>query len=586
MTTLEEKLKDWDDLTVDNFFGGLVLDADSEVLEKNEFVEFDSYVIRDKRVKRDTGYTPYLGPVLGHPRRQVAYILPNGTIHEILITDTTVYRAFNGQWQYVSSGTSTTLNANEAGGSTAINVTSIVGFADNDPVGIMLDTGQMHFSQVNGAPAAGIINIDDPLPSPATSGNAIVKSVALSGVSSRHVTVAVIPWNEWLVFTNGINNVKRFDPAALTVIDVPGLPANTTCQTLALYDNSLLIGNTTEGGVRFPFRYRYSAKGDATNWTTLEAGYTDILDSAHDIIQMLGLGPYLILYRDKSIARISISNSGTKRFDNVTTIAGVGIFSTLGVVDLIDKHIVWGNDDFYWYRGGFSIEPIGSPIKDHVFGKAGLLTHVEQTRGEAFAVLFPKTNEVLFLHHVDPGADHPNLALRYFLDYNKWAHRTFGDTFSGFGTHILAESKTWADLESWEDLTSSWAAFEGLGEALEIVLLGSDTNQSFIYDYETSTDDGVDITAIAETKDFAHPSLILRHSWVDVGLANGSTIVEVSLNKGDTWLPMGVVLAPAKTTKYRLYRDFASRTFRYRFTTIDPVTLVFLNAHFKYEYEN
>lgn len=580
------KFDDWQDLTVNNLLGGLVLDTDTEVLENNEFSVMENWLIRDKKFRRDTGYTAYLGPVRGNPRRHFSYVLPNGTIHELLITDLTVYRKANDQWRYVSNGTSTTLSGNEAAGQTVLSVADISGFADNDYVGVILDTGQMHFSQINGAPGGGTITIDDALPSAAASGNAVINSVVLAGAAHKHITARAIPWNEWVVFTNGVDNLKRFDPTLLTVVDVPGL-TDTVCQTLELYDNSILIGNTTESGVRFPFRYRYSAKGDGTAWTTLEAGSTDIMDSSHDIIQMLILGPDLILYRDKSIARVSISSSGVRRFDTITTISGIGIFSNLGVIDLIDKHIVWANDNFYWYRGGFSIEAIGNPIKDHVFGPAGMLTHVEGGRGQSFAVLLPKVNEILFFHHSIAGEDHVNMVIRYMLDYNKWAHRVFADTFSGWGEHIVSDSVTWDNLNGgWLDQVSSWTGYEASGERYDVVLCSADDLTSHLYDFQASDDDGTVITAIAETKDFADPTDILRHDSLTIGVANGSLRVDYSTDKGQTWTLLGQIVAGATPQAFTLFAQFSSRLFRYRFTTTDPVLITYFSIHYKYDYES
>jgi len=580
----KEKMKDWEILTVDNLLGGLVLDADSELLEKNEFTRSENWVIRDKKLKRDTGYAAYLGAVRGRPRRHFSYVLHTGVIVELLVTDATVYKVASGEWQYVSDGTDTTLSGNEAAGQTTLSMTSIAGFADDDFVGIVLDDGTMHMTQINGVPGAGAIVIDVALPSAAASGNVVVKAVDLTGATTRHVTAITLPWNQWMVFTNGIDRVKRYDPATDTVEDVPGL-VDTVCQTLALFDNSLVLGNMTESGTRFPFRYRYCAKGDATEWALLEAGYTDVLDSTNDIIQLLNLGPHLIAYRDKSIARISLSNTGLRRFDTITTVAGVGIFSNLGVIDLIDKHIVWGNNNFFWYRGGFSVEEIGNPVKDYVFGSAGLLTQIP-TKGEAFAVLLPRSNEVLFFHHVSPPAGHQHEVLRYYLDYNKWNLRIFADSFCGFGEHITSDSTTWDELTgTWQDVVNSWIGFDASGNNFDVVLCSADDLKSHIYDYQASTDDGVAITAVFETKDFSDAMYLLRHDRLDVGVGNGLVTLEYSTNKGASWTSFGTASAGASPQSSSLFAQFIADTFRYRVTTVDPVVVTFLSLKYKYEFE-
>jgi hypothetical protein len=315
----------------------------------------------------------------------------------------------------------------------------------------------------------------------------------------------------------------------------------------------------------------------------LEAGYTDILDSSHDILQALGLGPYLILYRDKSIARLSISSSGNKRFDTQTVVNGVGVFSNLAAIDLIDKHIVWANTNFFWYKGGFSVEEIGNPIKDYVFGPAGTLKEVTTSRSEAFSVLLPKSNEILFFHQVNELTDVPNVVLRYHLDYNKWSTRTFAHVISGFGEHILADSISWSELDvAWEDITSSWAGFDALGEEYAIVLCNATDLKSELYDDTAPDDDGETITGIAQTKDFSHPVYQITTDFLEVGVLGGSILVEFSTNKGASWTTLGTATGDTVAVMNRLHRQITSRTIRYRFTTTNRATLTFL--HLRYQY--
>lgn len=582
MNTIE-KFKDWQDATVDNVLGGLVADRDSELLDKSEFTRHDSFVIRNQQLKLDTGYRTYLGAVRGAPRRQIGYVLPDGNVHEILITNDTVYRSVNSQWRYISDGVQTTLTVGEAGGSTAMDVASIAGFSNGDHIGVVLDNNTMHMTTINGAPGGGVITLAVALPSAAGVGKALVKAVVLGGISTKQITTVAIPWNEWLVFTNGINNVKRFDPGALTVVDVPGL-TNTVCQTLALFDNSLIIANLTESGTQRTYRYKYSAKGDATNWTTLEAGTTDLLDEAHDIMQALNLGPYLILYRDKSIARVAISGNPDRRFENDTTVHGVGVFSNQGVVDLVDKHIVWANNDFYWYQGGFAVEPIASPVKDYVFGPAGTLTGLQDARGECFTVLLPRSNEVLFFHQVDPTGG--NEALRYYLDYNKWGTRTFDDVFSGYGTHIAVEVASWDSLPNWDVITSSWAGFIGTGDLFDIALLSAEDNTCYLYDYNTVTDGGAPVNGELQTKDFSDPTCLVRHNCLTIGVkGNGTLTVHYSTDKGQNWNLMGTAVGGPKALKTDLFKQFVGDSIRFKMTTSDLLTITYYNMEYKYEFE-
>lgn len=570
----------WRDRTINDLLGGLVLDGDSELLGDNELLTAQNGVLRNRVLTSDTGYIQFLNAVRGNPRRSFTYKTSASVEHVILITDLTVYRKSNEQWQYVSNGTQTTLNANEAQGSTAMDVASTTGFANGDFVGVMLDNGQMHMTTVNGAPGAGVITITDALPSAAASGLAVVKAVTLAGLAHEQVTGVVLPWNGWLVFTNGADHVKRYDPTAVTVVDLPGL-TNTVCKTLALFDSSLLLGNTTESNVRFPFRTKYSAKGDATTWVGLEAGTTDLLETQSDIRQLLKLGPYLIAYRDDSIVRIAISGSGVRRFDIVTTVPDAGVFSSLAAVGMTDKHLVWGRENFFWYTGGFSIQELLNPLKESIFGIQGKLTAVER-KSECFALLLKPVNEVLFIYGIS-AATQPQ-AERYHIDYQKFTRRSFGIRVSGAGAHLSTNIPGWDDLSgSWDAQAGGWVNLENLGEGYGIILGSADNDSTYLYNFTALADDAAAITTVFETKDFAHPTYLMTQDYLEIGYQAGDNVtVEISIDKGVTWLPFGTLTATALTLRTRLFQQRTSRTFRYRFTCASRLSLRYLNIRYMY----
>lgn len=585
--TIAEDLKEWRDITVTNFLGGQVLDSDSELLDNTQVLKATNLVYRDKLFQRDTGYTPFLAAVRGTPQRHITYKARNGVIVEVLVTTLTVYRNINSQWRYVSNGVDTTLSAGEPTAETAIAVADITGFSDNDFIGIVLDSGQMHLTTINGAPAAGVITIDDPLPSAVGAGKALIKAPVLTGSAEKHVTAVPIPWGDYLVFTNGVNPLQYYDPTTDVVTEVPNLPSGggLVCQTLALYDNSIVIANLLEGGTLYPYRYRYCAKGDLTAWASLDAGYTDLLDVESHILQLLKLGPFLIAYRDKSVNRIGLSSNPLRRFDTDTAVTGIGIFSNYGAVDLTDKHLVWGNDGIYWYVGGFSAEPIPCPVYNALFGVGGELA--EDTRNRAFALLLKKKNEVLFVYQASGGSA-PNKAARFHLSYETqpWTTRSFVDTFTGFGSRVSGDSFDWSELTGdWIDQIGDWASYNISGNIEQVTLCCKSQLQVMTYDYVAATDDGVAIPVVFETKDYAHPDYMLRHDFLDIFLKGGTVTVEYSTDKGASWKMLGTVIGSTVMKRYRLFKQFTDRFFRYRFSTSNAVTFIAKHVRYKYEFE-
>lgn len=551
----------WRDEKITTLLGGLNSDGDSELLPTDQLTRATNVIIRDNRLLRDTGYAAYRQAIRGNPRTIIEYVNPlTGGSVRLLITDLTVYidSAIGAEWQYVSNGTETTLNTAEAGGSTALGVASIVGFADTDHIGIELDNGKMHMTQVSGAPAAGTINITSALPSAAAIGKAVVKAPSLVGLSTFHVIAEHLPWSDEVVFTNFSDNVKLYthsDGLNGSVVDLTGtgLPANTKCRTLTVYDNSLILAGLVESGTVRRSRFRYSAKGDITVWEGLEAGNTDLLDGFDEIMQALKLGPYLIFYRKFGITRVSIGGAG--RFQPDPVVPLIGVSSSLAAALMIDKHIVFGTDRFFWYQGGFSIEEVECPIKDSIWGKTGDLSTGVAT-GAMLTIPITKHNEVIF-SYASSGATvtYP----RFFANSGKWARRSFAG-----GNHRI----------------TGYGIFQ---TSPDILLCESVGDQIYRYDYSTNDDGGNSLVAFIETKDFAHPRFKLLHDFLIVGASGTGTLtVDYSVDKGISWTNLGSINLTATIDDFILYKQFECRTVRFRFSATTALRLSYLNMRYKY----
>ncbi len=106
-----------------------------------------------------------------------------GGVH-IWTTEEAILFLQNSQRQYTLSSSSTdhasrsfvqtTLSADEASGQTTISLTATTGMADNDYIGIELDDGTLHWTQINGAPGGSSVVIDVATTGAASSGNVVV----------------------------------------------------------------------------------------------------------------------------------------------------------------------------------------------------------------------------------------------------------------------------------------------------------------------------------------------------------------------------------------------------------------------------
>lgn len=567
--SIQEQLGQWRDTNTGAMLGGLNTDGESELIEENQLTIARECIVTYKELQSDTGHLR-LGQISlrGNPRRVMEYINPSthGT-ENLLITDLTCYRysISADQWQYVSNGTETTLTVGEAGGSTAMDVASITGFANGDHVGVQLDSGAMHMTTVNGAPAGSVITLLVGLPSAAAIGKAVIKAPLLAGQPSSHVTAVVIPWNGNVVFTNGTaDNVKIYDPAPGllgSVVDLTGtgLPANMKCNTLALYDSSLILAGTIEAGVFFDSRFRYCAKGDLTLWNTLEAGSTDLFENFGEIKQALALGPYLVFYRKKGISRIAIGGAGRFTPDAAVP-AAAGVSSFLAAVDLVDKHLVLGTNKIYWYRGGFAIEEVECSIKEAIWGKTGAIKTNFVSPPSMFLVPLPYRNEVLISYGASNTIPYP----RYHVDSGAWLTRRIDNgsgRITGFG---FTEESSGASLG---------AMFICEGVEDKVVK----------YDQANTTDDGDNINFEIQTKDFSHKSLLTKMDYLEVKLSGtGSPQISYSIDGGASFTVLATQAITATPTRYRFFKQQTAQMFRFKITHTAAVVVHFLN--FRHEF--
>src|SRR3990167_7047344 len=101
-----------------------------------------------------------------------------------------------------------------------------------------------------------------------------------------------------IIGTNNVNPPIRYNGTALDVVNLTSLTASsrpTTAKTVAFFKNFLIFGNTTENGVAYKTRFRWSNVGTTNTWT--DADYVDIgALSGQEINAMGGLSASRLQY--------------------------------------------------------------------------------------------------------------------------------------------------------------------------------------------------------------------------------------------------------------------------------------------------
>jgi len=346
-------------------------------------------------------------------------------------------------------------------------------------------------------------------------------ALVLSGEIDKRVTWASAPWDDRLVFTNQIDVVQYYSPTDNRVRTLnslaASLPANIKAAAVCVFDASIFLLGTEENGSDFPQRARWHAKGDTTAWTTLDAGFQDFLEIPDPIVTGKKLGPYLAIYRTRTITRGEVVTADDRRFHFEDAVVNAPVLSAQAVVDVQDVHYVFGANDFFIYRGGVDVDnSFAVKVKDEIFEEID-----PDFYGACYSYYDKTLKEVWFLYpfttiELDDGISavqefNTYRMYRYHLLSTAWSRRLFeqkhihaiGSTASVTGANLTwdAAEGTWAQqVISWNDVV--------LLEGSPTVYLGyidvPDTNSTKLerYDYFSPTDAGTDILPEIHSKVF------------------------------------------------------------------------------------
>jgi heme-degrading monooxygenase HmoA len=588
--------EDWINKTVPSLLGGLNLNSNTESMRDNEFLQLNNLIYDKNDIKKDTGYADFADIPSGVPgtfRNIHQHITASGTASTFAISNLSFYVLANSEanWHGVllDGGENTTIDANVSGTDTVIPVAVTTNFATGDRIALRLDDGSDHISTIASVSAGVSITIDDAVPGAgvqATSGNSCIEIVKLAGTDDKQVFAITVPWNDELTFTNGIDKPHYYDTISATIKLVQNLPSSgdTICESIALFDSSLFLIKTIEGGSNFNQRVRWSDKADYTNWTTGDSGFIDLLDSSDDVRQARKLGPHLVVYRSGSIVRGAITNNALSRFQWDTMVTAQGIISSGGFADIGDRHLVVGQNKIYIYKGGFDFQEIGENVEDLLFGVQAEMADDKVNR--LFCVYVKDKNDVLIFYQTGAGT-FPDKCLRWHGDLGGvWSTREFFDTVQGFGEAVDSTAFSWNDIPgNWDDQTLLWNSAAVVTVSKTLLLCATD-GQVEEYDFITADDDGNAKTFTLETPDFSHPNGNLRHDYLELKGTSGIITVSYSTDEGITFNILEVVTIGTTPMKVRLEKQFVGRSIRYKIEGSSAFSLSWFNIRVSLETEN
>lgn len=592
MTTLFEtspeetqpSAEEWHFENVDLLNRGINAADRPELLKDGQSLTADNVRFEKGRVLIDFGYKTFGQAITGSPRASFQFFLKNGSSILTLITNTRFYRFVEAvaEWQYVPGITQTTMNTAEAAGGTTLDVVSIAGFNNGNAIGVELDSGKQHQTTINGVPAGNNITITDAIPSGETAGvgNDVIKPVSLTGTDDIPVSITTWAAFDKMYFANGADKPQEFDGTNVVVVSNLPSSGNTVARLVAVFNNQLLLMNTTEGGTAFPQRVRWTTAGSDSNWVE-STNFLDLYDSEDFIVATETLGTFQVIYKERSIYRMEFLGLADQNWQFTRTIDGEGALNQDAVINLGDEHLVMGNANIYRYDGNFTLDPIGDNVFDKVFAQDGELN--PEFIGRAFAIYVEELDEGWWFYAAG-NDEFPKNMLKLKVATGAWSVRKFPIQLSGFGFYQAQGDVIWSTaIGTWVGYEGGWLSKKVQSNAPTLHILSKDQLRVYEYDYITTADDGTAIAYEFITKDFYVPNRELRFDRYDFMISGTTILIEASFDQGDSWETIGTVSPGNAFSRQRLFKQFVGRSIRFRFTGSAGFGLEWLGFKYKRE---
>lgn len=367
--------------------------------------------------------------------------------------------------------------------------------------------------------------------------------------------------SDQLIITNNTDQMRTWSYTGLI-----GKLTNTSAyrpKAIAPFGGRLCLFNVIESGTANALRCRWSAVDAPTSWGGSAAGSADLEFSflgGDSIQRALLLGNVLVLYGLDSIAVQTYLGRVTDPFAWSGAVTDVGLVAPRALLAVDDNtHIFLGKDDVYVYKGGRTVEGIGTSIKDELFD---VISHEYKSR--SFMTL-TRERELLRLFVPTLGSSSPDTYYELNVKTGVWSKGTRSYTCGGVWTRTstITVDGLPGTVGALAGRISDYAGQRYAGRGI----YGNSSGVLSEEDITTTTLNGTAFISDWETKDFSSGDHVGDYTtWLDFNFEAFGTSVEVSysVDGGSTWTLLEDVTLSAVWATYRLSFRVTSDMIRFR----------------------
>jgi hypothetical protein len=319
-----------------------------------------------------------------------------------------------------------------------------------------------------------------------------ITGTALSGSADDQGRFIIWPEGgvKYVLALNNVNGPKEWDGAAATCSALTGLSQWTTAKDWAVLSNRLLVGNTVEGAVRYPYRLRFSDFNTRSTWQAVNL--IDLSDTNDDIVAVRALGRTSAAILKEQSQWICVGQTGVFPFRVELQDTQPGPASPNAVIERFGILYYLGQDGSAYSFDGVRTAHIGEPIRKKVQANLNMST-VGRVHG-----FYRQADRSLYWFYPTTN-NNPTEAVSYQLDTQRWFHHALavGIEATASWPFRLVSSLSWDALPvgwTWDTISTDYPAWDSfLSSATQEELIGSTSQVYRVTD--TGNDSGSAIDA-------------------------------------------------------------------------------------------
>lgn len=322
------------------------------------------------------------------------------------------------------------------------------------------------------------------------------------------------------------------------------------CRTFEYYKNHLMLMGLREKHTAMYDKSsfaRWSDLNDLDVWDTGTSGDHPLVDSKGNLYNSIVFNDFLYIFQQNSVVRVSHVGGENTVFKWNTIFTKDGLSAPKLLID-VGNYLIWvGNRNVYRMGLGGDIQEIGDPVKDDMFGSAGLEYSDGEHHLRSFWLHVKDYNLIVAM--IPTSGSYPDGGWGWDYVNDAWVYWDTGAQNITAGT-------------SYDNLVTT-----KLDRGL---LIGNSSGNVYKLDYTDKVDGSVAIDAKWDSMDFSDPNKerteYTRWRGIHFEAKGDGITISYSIDSGASWTAQKTLELTSNWARYFVDWNESSHLLRFRFS--------------------